>query len=641
MDPRRKHAARVRLGPRRRHYNIANALDDWSKVQLPRGRIGWVDSPPVEEFPTFPDEPEFPPRWEALDDQVSLASMLKIGNPAYPRHTIGRFEAIGLRGFGGCGVVYEVYDPLFERNVALKLVQSPGPEAGRRMGERVLAEARALAKISHPNVITVLEIGEYDRDMFFTMEYVNGKTAAHFCRRKPYPTWQEIVDIYLLAGAGLAAAHKAGVIHGDFKPTNILLDRDAKWPRVADFGLAKVRIENAPEDQRDEYLRRGGTMPYMAPEVLRGKEPDARSDLFSFCVALWQSVERVLPFIGVDTQDMLDEIADADPWFTGKYAPELLRDVLRVGLSADPNDRYPDMDALLQAIDEVRRTLGDMDADDVNDDVELEALPMLDDVATAEWARHDIGSVRLVEAEALDDAPTADSERQDVGPVGLVEAEALDDAPTADSERPDDDAAVVEPLQPATSPPPPPKGPGWGPFTAAILFAAVSLAVSASQRLSAPTARGKGVSLLEPDPRLASASACAITRAEQDHSVPAEAEGVCRTIRLGDVGSAARMWAGGYDDRLKKAGGQPDQAFALDSLIVARTFVDQAETFLLDGRHGDAETAANLALEWSTDAASTLGSEHAGVWFVSFRSKLVWASAQSQHSTTPLPSMLP
>src|SRR5690606_17524999 len=142
---------------------------------------------------------------------------------------------------------------------------------------------------------------------------------------KPYPTWREIVRIYLLAGAGLAAAHKAGVVHGDFKPNNILLDRDAKWPRVADFGLATLRIQNAPEHQRDEYRRRGGTLPYMAPEVLRGKQPDARSDLFSFCVALWQSLERVLPFVGVDTQDMLDAIAHAEPYFTGDYAPELLR----------------------------------------------------------------------------------------------------------------------------------------------------------------------------------------------------------------------------------------------------------------------------------------------------------------------------
>src|SRR5690606_23899126 len=148
---------------------------------------------------------------------------------------------------------------------------------------------------------------------------------------------------------------------------------------------------------------------------------------------------------------------------------------------------------------------------------------------------------------------------------------AVDDAPTADSERPDDGAAVVEPPQPAPSPPPPPKGPGWGPFAAAILFAAVSLAVSVSQRLSAEsTARGKGVSLLEPDPRLASASACAVTRAETDHPVPAVAEGVCRTIRLGDIKGAARMWVAGYDDRLQEAGGTLDHALALDSLIVAR-----------------------------------------------------------------------
>lgn len=592
----------------------------------------------MREFATYPDDvPELPEHWVELEYQVSLASTLKIGNPNYPRHKIGRFEAIILRGFGGFGVVFKVYDPELERDVALKLVRP----MGRNARERVLKEARALAKVSHPNVITVLETGQYGDDLFFTMELTDGDTAADFCCRRPRPTWQEIVDLYREAGAGLAAAHRAGVVHGDFKPSNILINRDGTWPRVADFGLAKIRIQNAPEAERDEYCRRGGTLPYMAPEVLRGNQADARSDQFSFCVALWQSLERVLPFLG-DTQDMLEQIDAADPWFTGEYAPEALRDVLRVGLSADPNDRYPDMDALVQAIRDARRTLGELDADDMDDDDEVEALPMIDDMATAEWARQDVRSVGLVEAEALDDMPTADSERQDVGPVGVVDAAALDDVPTADSKRPDDGAAVVEAPQPATSPPPPPKGPGWGPFTAVILFAAVSLGVSTSQRLSTESAaRGKGVTLFEPDPRLASASACAVTHAEKDHPVPAEAEGICSTIRLGEVQGAARMWQREYDDRLPQADGAPDPALALDSLIMARTFVSQAERFLLDGRRDATTKAAHQAHQWSTQAASVLGNEHAGVRWVLLRHDLIRTVIQPQHSTTPLPSMLP
>ena len=119
----------------------------------------------MDDVSTSADEPELPERWDVLDKQVGLASLRRVGNPAHPRHMIGRFEGIGLRGIGGCGVVFEVHDPDLDRNVALKLVQSLGPLARKR----VLAEARALAKISHPNVITVLETGQYGDDMFFTM----------------------------------------------------------------------------------------------------------------------------------------------------------------------------------------------------------------------------------------------------------------------------------------------------------------------------------------------------------------------------------------------------------------------------------------------------------------------------------------
>lgn len=299
----------------------------------------------------FADEPPLPERWEKLIDQVGRAAVHRIGNSAYPRHPIGRFEGIGLRGIGGFGIVFEVYDPKLDRNVALKLVQSPNPSAG----PRVLEEARALAKISHPNVITVLETGECGEDLFFTMAYVEGGlTAEDFCLRKPHPSWQAIVDVYLAAGAGLAAAHAAGVVHGDFKPVNILLDPEAKWPRVADFGLAQIRLADAPTDAREDTCRRGGTVPYMAPELLRGQAADARSDQWAFCVALWQSVEGVLPFVGVNSRDMLDAIEHEPPRFTGEHAPESLREVLRLGLSIDPRDRHVDMDALLQALARVR-----------------------------------------------------------------------------------------------------------------------------------------------------------------------------------------------------------------------------------------------------------------------------------------------
>ncbi|PRP91683.1 Serine/threonine-protein kinase PrkC [Enhygromyxa salina] len=291
-----------------------------------------------------------PPHWEKLINQVAIAAGTKIVEPSHPLHQIGRFEAIGTRGVGGFGVVFEARDPELDRRVALKLCQTRGPEAA----ETLMNEARLLARLTHPNIVTIYEPGRHDDDVFFVMEYVNGVNAHRFSRQDPAPSWERLVDIYRGAGRGLAAAHDAGIVHGDFKPSNVLLDQQL-WPRVADFGLAQVMIDHAPDDEQEGLRQRAGTLPYMAPEVLRGQAGGARADQWSFCVSLWESLEDALPYEGWTSGELLAAIEREQPWAMNPEVPEAVRAVLRVGLAEEPSERYPDMHALVAALDGLRQ----------------------------------------------------------------------------------------------------------------------------------------------------------------------------------------------------------------------------------------------------------------------------------------------
>ena len=281
-----------------------------------------------------------PPHWEQLARDVRLCRDAQVFNPAAKRHKIGRFDGVKLIGFGGVGVVFEVEDPLLDRRVALKLCKNIGPSAGAAL----LTEAQLLARLSHPNVVTVHEAGHHGDEVFYVMELVNGCSAHDYfreCRR-----WQDAVDVYAAAGRGLAAAHDRGIVHGDFKPGNILVGDDGRV-RVADFGLARVIADHRPAAER----RRGqiGTPVFMAPELLRGEPGDARSDQFSFCVSLWQLLYGARPFVGETCEQLLASIEAGDRRIGQplQRVPRRLRAILDRGLAADPSLRHPDMHALV------------------------------------------------------------------------------------------------------------------------------------------------------------------------------------------------------------------------------------------------------------------------------------------------------
>jgi serine/threonine protein kinase len=211
--------------------------------------------------------PPLPSRWKELFKTVLEERMANIADPDNPLVKIGRFEAIRSQGYGGYGLVFEVRDPELDRHVALKLCMTSGPKAAAAL----IREAQLLAKLSHPNVITVYETGRHGDDVFFVMEFIKGKKNSGNELIWMQPCWQDAVRIYAAAGSGLAAAHDANIIHGDIKPGNILIDERCERPRVADFGLARVILDHAPDNERDELEFRMGTKSYMAPEVLRGQ----------------------------------------------------------------------------------------------------------------------------------------------------------------------------------------------------------------------------------------------------------------------------------------------------------------------------------------------------------------------------------
>jgi len=178
------------------------------------------------------------------------------------------------------GTVYAARDPLLDRRVALKVLHR-SPADFPELRERVLREGRALARLSHPNVVSIYDVGEESGRLFLAMEVVPGETLGAWLRGRSRP-WRAIVDVFAQAGRALAAAHAAGVVHGDFKPENVIVSRDGR-AFVMDFGLAR---EHSPDGNADHAPVLAGTPAYMAPEQLEGARATPASDQYSFCVAL-------------------------------------------------------------------------------------------------------------------------------------------------------------------------------------------------------------------------------------------------------------------------------------------------------------------------------------------------------------------
>lgn len=287
---------------------------------------------------------------------ASLAQSIRPGD------ALGRFIVLKLLGMGAMGVVFSAYDPVLDRRSALKVLRTGNSEEARA---RLSREAKALARLNHPNVISVYEVGSREGQIFVAMELVEGTTLAGWLRENRR-SWREIVGVFVQAGRGLAAAHAAGLVHRDFKPENVLMGADGRV-RVTDFGLAREAGEAESRDEESRppvppeptglpsLTRSGavvGTPAYMAPEQLRGGGADARSDQFSFCVALHEALHGEPPFAGATLEERLASIERGSIRAAARSrAPASIRRALYRGLSADPSARFGRMDELLSALE--------------------------------------------------------------------------------------------------------------------------------------------------------------------------------------------------------------------------------------------------------------------------------------------------
>ncbi|MCY1070454.1 serine/threonine-protein kinase [Nannocystis sp. RBIL2] len=334
---------------------------------------------------------------------------------------LGRYIILERVGAGGMGVVYAAFDPGLDRKVALKLLGRP---EGKREddshgpGARLRREAKALARLAHPNVVGVHDAGEVDGRVYVAMEFVPGVTLRHYLAEHKLP-WRDVLALFVAAGRGLQAAHAAGLVHRDFKPENVLVGDDGRV-RVLDFGLARTSEleEPGPEGHVpkasgdapppwasglrerlpleasglrerlpleasglrellpeasgahfdigslvsvDSRLTRVGalvgTPAYMAPEQFMGLPTSPRTDQFSFCVALWEAVHGAHPFGDGGAVALLQAISRGKlrPIPRDKRTPAWLPRALARGLSVDPRARWPDVGALLDVLE--RRAL--------------------------------------------------------------------------------------------------------------------------------------------------------------------------------------------------------------------------------------------------------------------------------------------
>ena len=322
-----------------------------------------------------------PVRVAALDAEHlrnSVAARL-FGAAAEPV-MIGRFKVLKRLGAGGMGVVYAAYDNDLDRKIAIKLLRRVGRSSGKGETDphmaRLRREAQALAKLSHPNVVQVYEIGEFRQQTFVAMEFIEGETLRDW---QPASTGKAAVDeilrVFAEAGRGLAAAHDAGLIHRDFKPDNAIVTADGHVV-VLDFGLARgvdeedlISSSEGSASERSEELLDStssslrqpltqtgailGTPAYMAPEQHMGKRADGRSDQYAFCVALWEKLFGQRPFRASGIRELAVKVLDGDidePSDPPHPVPQWLRRAIERGMSVKPEQRWPDMPSLLEAL---------------------------------------------------------------------------------------------------------------------------------------------------------------------------------------------------------------------------------------------------------------------------------------------------
>lgn len=285
-----------------------------------------------------------------------------------PSLRVGRYVVLDKIGQGGMGIVYTAYDPELDRKIALKFLRPLIDRSDEHARSRLMREAQAMARLAHPNVVHVYEVGAYEDAVYIAMAFVRGTTLAAWLR-DANPSWREILERFIAAGHGLVAAHAANIVHRDFKPENVLIDESGR-PQVSDFGSAREtawdpadasNVYPLPSATSSSQLANSltasgvllGTPAYMSPEQHAGKPADARSDQYSFCVALFEALYGERPFRG-NTREQLAAAMAAEQITVpaGRSGvPTVILVALRRGLAWEPSARYRDMGELLTELE--------------------------------------------------------------------------------------------------------------------------------------------------------------------------------------------------------------------------------------------------------------------------------------------------
>src|SRR5688572_10958994 len=255
--------------------------------------------------------------------------------------SVGSYRIDGVLGEGGMGVVYRAFDTRLNRPVAIKFLSDDIADlAARRRFQR---EAQTASSLNHPHILTVYDVGESDGRQYIVTELVDGGTLRDWSV-SAHRTWRQVIELLVGVADGLATAHEAGILHRDIKPENVLVSRGG-YAKLADFGLAKLE-DRVPPDQALTATRAGvivGTATYMSPEQAMARALDARSDIFSFGVLLYEQLAGQRPFHGAHVPDVLHAICHTTAKPLTGAAPLALQFVVEKALEKDPADRYQSM----------------------------------------------------------------------------------------------------------------------------------------------------------------------------------------------------------------------------------------------------------------------------------------------------------
>ncbi len=290
--------------------------------------------------------------------------------------TLAHYRIVSRLGAGGMGEVYLAQDTKLDRKVAIKFLHEEFSKDADKLG-RFIQEAKAASALNHPNILTVYEIGDVDGKNYIATELIDGQTLREHLSRKESLQLNTILKIGVQVSEALAAAHQAGIVHRDIKPENIMIRRDG-YAKVLDFGLVKLTEKKNADDVSLEDATRAfinttpglvmGTVSYMSPEQARGKETDARTDIWSLGVVLYEMLSGKVPFSGETVNHTIVSILEKELLLLENVPAELQR-IVRKSMTKDVDMRYQSARDLLIDLKNLRRDL------DIQGELERSVVP--------------------------------------------------------------------------------------------------------------------------------------------------------------------------------------------------------------------------------------------------------------------------